>query len=121
MKIVHLGGAAIALHDNGLTVTHCGRNKVEALAQNEPEYRQRAIDLGYGADTARMSREHELGHSLLAHWLGLTISPTLYALMRGTMWPDWRREEAAVLGLQGYARAANVDLEALATKLSRQD
>jgi hypothetical protein len=60
-----------------------------------------------------MSRQHELGHHLLAAALGLNHSPTMMALARGTVWPRWRIEEAAVLALQAYSRAVGADLVAL--------
>ncbi len=119
MKLIRLAGAEIELHDSGLTITRYGSRQVDALPHDSGEYRQRAFDLGYGTDTARMSREHEVGHSLLAHLLGLPASPTLIEVAHGRTWRHWRQEEAAVLALQGYARVAKVDLEAVAIKLSK--
>jgi hypothetical protein len=121
MKLIRLGGSTIELHDDGLTVTRFGARQVDARPHHTGEYQQRAFDLGYGADVARMSRDHELCHSLLAHLLELPASPTLIEVAHGRTWKYWRREEAAVLGLQGYARAAKVDLEALAIRLSQED
>jgi hypothetical protein len=117
-----LGGALIELHDDGLTVTRFGARQVDARPHHTGEYQQRAFDLGYGADVARMSRDHELCHSLLAHLLELPASPTLMGIATGKhMAKHWRREEAAVLGLQGFARAAGADLQAIALKLSQQE
>lgn len=64
-----------------------------------------------------MSRDHELGHALLAHWLGLPHSPTLKGVASGRYWPHWQVEESAVLALQRYARLAGVDLATLAGRL----
>jgi hypothetical protein len=121
VRTIRLGGALIELHDDGLTVTRFGARQVDARPHHTGEYQQRAFDLGYGADVARMSREHELTHSILAHLLGLPASPTLMGIATGKLWRHWRREEAAVLGLQGFARAAGTDLQAIALKLSQQD
>lgn len=122
MRAVRLGGAEIELHDDGLTVTrYSARAVVEAAAQDSDEYRRRAQELGYGTDTARMSRDHEISHSLLAHWLGRPASPTLIEIAHGRKWKHWRLEEAAVLALQAYAIAARVDLTALAIRISQQD
>lgn len=116
-------GGVVELHAHGLTTTrYPGLPPVDALAQDSDEYRARAVSLGYGDDTACMSREHELGHALLARLLGLPYSPTLYGLAlhadaQGPYWPSWRTEEASVLALQRYARAAGVDLVARAVEM----
>jgi hypothetical protein len=121
VRTIRLGGALIELHDDDLTVTRFGARQVDARPHHTGEYQQRAFDLGYGADVARMSRDHELCHSLLAHLLELPASPTLIEVAHGRTWKHWRREEAAVLGLQGFARAAGADLQAIAIKLSQQE
>ena len=108
----------------------CGANRTTTLYDDiitpvpaEPEdtdaYRARAIALGYGSDTAAMSRDHELGHHLLAHWLGLPHSPTLHAIAGGNLnHPLWRLEEGAVLALQAFAMAQGIRLEDLARRAS---
>jgi hypothetical protein len=107
----------------------CGANRTTTLYDDiitpvpaEPEdtdaYRARAIALGYGSDTAAMSRDHELGHHLLAHWLGLPHSPTLYAVAGGNLdHPLWRLEEGAVLALQAFAMAQGLRLEDVARRI----
>lgn len=120
-------GGVLELHAHGLTTTrYPGLPPVDACAQDSDEYRARAVSLGYGDDTARMSREHELGHALLAHLLGLASSPTMYGIAlhgaaEGPYWPAWRDEEACVLALQRYARSAGVDLVARAVALFGSD
>lgn len=113
-------GGVVELHAHGLTVTRYPTlAPVDALAQDTDEYRARALALGYGEDAGLMSREHELGHHLLAGLLRLPCSPTMRGLALvatgiGPHWPAWRKEEAAVLALQAYARAAGVSLVEIA-------
>lgn len=66
-----------------------------------------------------MSRAHEVTHSLLAHWLGLPESPTMRGVADGSYWPEWEAEEAAVLGVQRFARMAGVDLLQLTKGMAR--
>lgn len=116
---VPVPGGVVELHASGLTTTrYPGLAPVDAVAQDSDEYRARALALGYGDDTALMSREHEMSHHLLARLLGLPCSPTmrgiaLHATGIGPYWPAWGKEEAAVLALQAYARAAGVSLVGL--------
>jgi hypothetical protein len=118
MRTVTISGGRVELHADGLTVTHLPGGHVPARAQDTDEYRQRAHDLGYGDDTALMSREHELAHTMLAGWLGLPYSPTLQGVATGDTWPHWHLEEAAVLALQAYARALGVSIVDLAKESS---
>lgn len=64
-----------------------------------------AAELGYGDDTWTMSRDHELGHTWLAHLDGLPWSPTIWRLAHpeDTAVPDdaaVAEEEATVLTFQ---------------------
>ena len=115
--VLHLAGAQVRLHEDGVTTTvYPDGGCVPACAEDNDAYRQTALEHGYGADTALLSREHELGHSLLAHWLGLQYSPTLRAVADGRAGEgDWR-EEAAVLAIQRFARARGIDLVAVARR-----
>lgn len=115
---LNLAGAVIELHDSGLTRTLYAWGDVPAWPQDDEAYRVRAFELGYGADTALMSREHEITHHLIANWLGLPLSPTLGAVASGSVDDDWRLEEAAVLAIQAFARAKGMDLLALAKRLA---
>jgi hypothetical protein len=65
VKTLAIGATAIDLHEDGLTVTrlHDGK-EVPARAQDDNAYVERALLLGYGTDTATMSREHEVLHNL---------------------------------------------------------
>jgi hypothetical protein len=117
MRIIRLAGAEIELHDTGYTVTRYPEGEVPAIPQDTDEYRARAESLGYGSDTARMSREHELAHHITAALLGLPCSPTMMGQAIGKHAVCWRQEEAAVLALQAFARCVGVDLEAVAERL----
>jgi hypothetical protein len=98
------------------TILPDGR-EIPAAPQDTDDYRQRAEDLGYGDDTARMSQEHELGHSILAALFGMPASLTLTGVADGRYWKHWRAEEGAVLSLQHYARSAGISLFDVAERL----
>lgn len=73
-----------------------------------------ARDLGY-ASVEAMNMDHDVCHSVLAFWLGLSCSPTLYARARGTtVAPFWQEEEAAVLAIQRLTQALGLDVRAIA-------
>lgn len=122
---VRVPGGVVELNGHGLTTTRLrGLVPVDAVPHDTDEYRARARSLGYPDDDAgllRMSREHELCHSLLAGWLGLPCSPTMRGIAlrtagTGPWFAGWRAEEACVLAVQRFARVCGVDLVALATK-----
>lgn len=122
MRVLRLAGATIELHLDGLTVTrYPGIGDVPARPQDDDEYRARAAALGYGDDTLAMSRDHEMVHHILAAVLGLPYSPTLMGVATGRFCEHWQAEEAAVLGVQRFARLAGVDLLAVAAKASHHD
>lgn len=116
MSAVPVPGGVLEVADHAFCTTlYPGLPAIDAAPQDTDEYRARAVSLGYGDDTAAMSKDHEAGHHLLAGLLGLPCSPTmrgiaLHAAGIGPRWPRWREEEAAVLALQAYARACGVSL-----------
>jgi hypothetical protein len=115
--MLHVGGALVELWKNGATTSiYHGVGAVSAVAHDTDEYRARAQSLGYGSDTARMSREHELTHHLLADLLGLPYSPTLHGVAAQKIYERNNIEEAAVLAIQAFARAVDVDLVEIALK-----
>jgi hypothetical protein len=74
---------------------------VPAVPEDTDAYRATARSLGYGADTARMNREHDPLHSWLAEKLGLPHSPVLWAVAHGTLAQgDFGAEEALTLAFQ---------------------
>lgn len=91
------------------TITLSDGKTITAAPQDNDDYRARAEALGYGDDTERMSREHEVCHALLCQWIGLRESPTLRGVADGQYWPHWRDEEAAVLALQKLLNTLQID------------
>jgi hypothetical protein len=78
---------------------------VGSTPNDDPHTLEVAAELGYGADTWAMSRDHEIAHSWLAHLEGPTPSRTMWRLAH----PDDHdladddavaREEARVLAFQ---------------------
>lgn len=58
-------------------------SKVPAAPQESDAYRETARVHGYGDDTWRLCREHELAHTVLLQKLGFRYSPTLWAVAHG--------------------------------------
>jgi hypothetical protein len=129
---VRVPGGVLEMHPGGLTCTRFpGLPPVDACPHDTDEYRARAASLGYGADLARMSRDHEATHSLLARWFELPWCPVLRGIAEG------RHEafvagdepipelagavEAAVLAVQRYAMLAGVDLVKLAVEAAERE
>lgn len=93
----------------GMTMTVLP-NGVIVYGSHEVQPGQAETAAEYGLEPEEMNRTHDLAHSLLAYWLGLRCSPSLQAAAEGQRYPHWREEEAAVLALQRFAKAANIDL-----------
>ena len=80
--------------------------EVGATPNTDPASLAMAAELGYGADTWAMSRDHELAHTWIAHVEGRSWSPTLYRLGHPSSGPlvpsddDVAHEEARVLDFQ---------------------
>jgi hypothetical protein len=127
---IRVPGGCVELAAHGLTTTRLrGFVPVDAVPHDTDEYRARARSLGYPDDATgllRMSREHELTHSLLAGWLGLPCSPTMRGIALrtagiGPWFLGWRAEEACVLALQKFARLCDVDLVKLAVEAAERE
>ena len=81
------------------------------------EYRSRARSLGYGEDVARLAREHDYFHALVAQSLAYggrrPVSPTLHAVAHGQerTLPQWLAdgEESIVLALARYVNTGHLD------------
>lgn len=72
--------------------------------------------LGYPT-AAAMNRDHDLLHSMLAHWLGLPHSPTLWDVAHGKPGTELHTiEEDAVLAVQRFAQASGADLMTVAKR-----
>ncbi len=68
--------------------------KVGSTPNADPHTLTVAAELGYGADTFAMSRDHEIAHSWLALLDGLPHSPTMWRLAHP--YGDWLPDDAAV-------------------------
>ena len=90
------------------TCYHDG-TRVTATPEDSDSYRANAAALGYGADTASLSRDHEILHTFLAEALGYGSSPTLWAVAHNfegevaLLW-EQEEEESWTLAFQSYLR-----------------
>lgn len=90
------------------TCYHDG-TRVTATPEDSDPYRTNAVELGYGMDTASLSRDHEILHTFLAEALGYGSSPTLWAVAHhfegevALLW-EQEEEEAWTLAFQSYLR-----------------
>jgi hypothetical protein len=85
----------------------------EVHAHPRPDQAAIAAELGY-PNAAALTREHDPLHSLLAAWLGLPASFAIREAAGDLPVAQHRLadlEEAAVLALQRFMRAAGVELE----------
>lgn len=74
-----------------------------------------ARDLGYGSDIDALTRDHDFLHAWLADKMDLPVSLALSMAAKGEVGCcSAALEEAAVLAIQRYAKAAGVDVGALA-------
>jgi hypothetical protein len=112
--LLKIGQARVMILEDGYVKTMMPTGVVEAFPERTSYQVANAWSLGYGDDIVKSTVEHELAHSMMADWLGIGCSPTLQAVSRKERWDHWQREEYAVLGIQGFIRAANVDLLSLA-------
>ena len=90
------------------TCYHDG-TRVTATPEDSDAYRANASALGYGTDTAALSRDHEILHTFLAEALGYGSSPTLWAVahnFEAQTAPVWEQEEeeAWTLAFQSFLR-----------------
>ena len=90
------------------TCYHDG-TRVTATPEDSDAYRANALALGYGTDTASLSRDHEILHTFLAEALGYGSSPTLWAVahnFEAQTAPIWEQEEEETwtLAFQSFLR-----------------
>lgn len=106
-----LGEVCIDVYEGGInTVMDGGTVQVPGGPHDTDEYRAMAQDLGYGADTLGMCRDHEAAHTLMAFLMGLPHSQTLYRVGTGQPDPDGEHEEALVLAFQRWCRMRGVSI-----------
>lgn len=90
-------------------------------AEHREQEGQAELAAAHGYDSAiEMNAHHDLGHSLLAHMVGLEASPTLQGVSSKDHFKYWKVEEQAVLALQAFCKVAGVDLMDVARRYSEQ-
>lgn len=111
MAITIRFGATIAeIYPDSTRILFPDGAEISGAPQDTNAYRATARQHGYGDDTLALCQEHEVLHIALTHWLG-TESATMRALRgEADMQALSDLEEAAVLAVQRFARAAGVDL-----------
>jgi hypothetical protein len=107
------GDAVVSVYDRGTVITWSDGTFVAGEPEDTDEYRSTAREHGYGEDTLALCREHELLHVALCYWMGVA-SPVMEFLRRKPeemAGAEIRElEEAAVLAVQKFARAMNIDI-----------
>jgi hypothetical protein len=109
---LHFGDATVHVLADSTVITFDDGSIIPGAPEDTDAYRATALRYGYGADTLQMCKDHELMHIALCHWLGIE-SPTMRLLRSDGDDRSKslnRLEEAAVLAVQQFARAAGVDL-----------
>lgn len=85
----------------------------------QPGQEETARELGMSVD--ELNRTHDLTHVIIAHVLGLEVSPALHAVAHGLpSTPLHALEEQATLAIQRFAAAARVDLVEVARRISEE-
>lgn len=105
--------ATIHIHSTGTVIEFAEGRSVHGEPEDTDTYRATAQRYGYGTDTLSLCIDHEIMHVALAAFLGLSDSPTMLAVRTDALDQTVmvrQLEEAAVLAVQQYARAAGVDL-----------
>jgi hypothetical protein len=136
LEALTLGRTVVQFDGEGLTTTFIpGASPVPARAHLEGElhtkdqeriYRERAQAHGY-EDVHEFSRDHEVLHSLLALWVGMSSSPALEWVAHGcpNIDPDARAlhgaEESVVLALQAYMKRAGLSVIQVAKRFGPGD
>jgi hypothetical protein len=94
----------------GTRITLPGGEVVYGAPIDSNKYRATARDLGYGDDTLAMCRDHDPTHAALCEWLDVPS----HALREAAGLPRDAKlallEEAAVLAVQKFMRAAGASL-----------
>jgi hypothetical protein len=107
-----LAGCTVHVQGTSVETLLPGGRRVLGMPIHDADYRATARKLGYGSNVARLNVEHELTHTLVAHWLGVPCSPVFRRVASGDHEADdlTRLEEGAVLAIQAYAVAIGLDL-----------
>lgn len=113
-----LGAVEIRWRPEGTLTRFPGGPTCLGFHRKQPGQREIADDWALGS-ACEMNRSHDVAHSLLAYWLRLPYSPSLMGAAKGKRSDVHTAEEGAVLALQRYARALNLDLVQLAESYGR--
>jgi|SRR4051812_39079703 hypothetical protein len=119
---ITFGDSTIWIYSTGTSIQFADGRVVAGEPEDTDDYRATALRYGYGEDTLALCIDHEIMHLALNDWLGLPDSPTMHAVRHDRLDEnhDLRRlEEAAVLAVQQYARAAGVDLRGLSSSSTK--
>lgn len=114
MTVIKLGAVAVTVDEAYTTTVFADGSQV--VASHAPQPGQQETATALGLTVSEMNRSHDLAHSLLAHWLGLPCSPTIYGVATKNYYPLHYIEEEAALALQKFAAAVGVDLVELAKR-----
>jgi len=110
---LHFTNTRVDVFPDSTLITLADGTTVPGAPEDTDDYRATAARLGYGDDTLKLCQEHEVTHIALCDWLGID-SPTMILLHAPEPDDRLRRlnqlEEAAVLAIQHFARAAGIDL-----------
>lgn len=114
MKTLKLGESLIRIDDGArwMETVYEDNTRAPATPQDTDEYRATTARLGYGADTWRQCREHEILHTWVALKMGMTHSVILWNVAHGggKRWPTGGpEEEARVMGFQRLLNTGEAD------------
>lgn len=105
------GGTTQTVGPNWVVTRLPGGAEIHAHPDGTPEQAATARELGYGADVAAMTREHDVMHAALADWLRFPASFALRQAAGQDVPADVAAaEEAAVLALQKLIRLSGARL-----------
>lgn len=108
--MIRIGACTVEIHPGWTETRFPDGRSVTALHTAQPGQDGTARRCGYRS-AEELNRDYDLTHSLLAAWLGLPWSPTLYDVARGISGDELHAiEEEAVLAVQRLANALKVDL-----------
>lgn len=116
------GDGKIEVFDDGCVVTLPDGSVIPGKPEDTDSYRATAAEHGYGDDTLKLCKDHEILHMAFALWLGMAESPTMRFVADGVDRDDEMLrgyEENAILAIQKYTHAMGIDLVELFRKNSR--
>jgi hypothetical protein len=117
-EVFDFGGTGVAVCDGYTRVVFPDGSEVTGRHDYQYGQEETAADIGFG-DVEEMNRSHDLLHVALCHAIGLPVSPTLNAVSKKEVYRSWEREEATVLSLQAFIKAAGLDPIEVARRISR--